>query len=101
MIIYSITIKIDLSAHDEWLAWMKEEHINEIINTGFFVDFKFHKILSQDERDGMTYNIQFKAKNIGDYFEYRDNYAPIFQEKANNKFKDKFVSFRTLLKEVN
>ena len=100
MIIYSVTIKIDLSAHNEWLKWMKEEHIPEVIEKGKFVGSKFHKVLNEDESDGVTYNVQFSVNSIGDYFEYRDNHAPELQQKSLAKFSEKYVAFRTLLREV-
>jgi hypothetical protein len=37
---------------------------------------------------------------MGDYFEYRDQFAAKLQRKGKDYFKDKFVAFRTLLKEV-
>ena len=39
MIIYNVTIKIDLDVHDEWLAWMKLEHIPRVRNVYFNVCF--------------------------------------------------------------
>ncbi len=100
MVIYSVTIKIDLSVHDEWMRWMKEEHIAEVIATGKFVESRFHRVLAEDERDGITYNIQYYTPTMQDYFEYRDNFAMELQQKSLARFKDKFVAFRTLLKEV-
>ena len=28
MIIYNVTINIDHSVHEDWLEWMKNEHVN-------------------------------------------------------------------------
>lgn len=100
MIIYSVTIKIDLSAHDEWLNWMKTEHIAAVIGTGKFVSAKFHRILNDDETDGITYNVQYRANSMSDYFDYKESFATEMQQKGNAKFEGKFVAFRTLLKEV-
>ena len=100
MIIYSVTVKIDLDVHDEWINWMKQEHIAEVLATGKFKHHRFHKVLAHDESDGITYNVQYYAPTMQDYFEYRDEHAQILQEKGASRFKDKFVAFRTLLKEV-
>ena len=32
MIIYNVTIRIDLSVHDLWIRWMKEEHMPLIVD---------------------------------------------------------------------
>ncbi len=40
MIIYNVTVKIDLDVHDLWLKWMKEEHIPRVMETACFTDCK-------------------------------------------------------------
>lgn len=100
MIVYSVTVKIDLDVHDLWLKWMKGIHIPEVMDTGKFVDYRMLRILEENETDGITYNMQYRAESIGDYFDYQKNHAPDLQRKALDLFKDKFVAFRTLLKEV-
>ena len=36
MIIYNVTIKVQASIHQEWLVWLKTDHIPAILNTGCF-----------------------------------------------------------------
>lgn len=100
MIIYSVTVKIDLSVHDEWFSWMKNNHIPDVIATKKFIDYRMFKILVDNESDGITYNIQYSAKTMTDYFDYLNNDAEALQVEHGAKYKDKFVAFRTLLKEV-
>lgn len=100
MIIYSITIKIDVAYHNQWLNWMKEVHIPDVLATGKFVDYNFYKILAENETDGFTYNVQYMANSMSDYFDYQKEYAPKLQSEHLNLFKDKFVAIRTLLKDV-
>lgn len=100
MIIYSVTVKIDLDVHNEWLHWMKSVHIPEVLNTKKFVDYRMLKVLTQDETDGITYNIQYRAQTMSDYFDYQNEFAPALQKDHTERYKDKFVAFRTLLKEV-
>ena len=33
MIIYNVTVKIEAEAADEWVKWMKEEHMPELMKT--------------------------------------------------------------------
>ena len=100
MIVYSVTVKIDLDAHNEWMNWMQSKHIPEVIATGKFVDYRMLRVLAEDESAGITYNIQYRAKTMTDYFDYQNDFAPELQVEHTTKYKDKFVAFRTLLKEV-
>lgn len=100
MIIYSVTVKIDLDVHNEWFSWMQSKHIPAVLKTEKFVDYNMCKVLVEDETEGITYNIQYKAKTMADYFDYLNDYAEVLQVEHGLKYKDKFVAFRTLLREV-
>lgn len=100
MIIYSVTVKINLDVHDEWFNWMKTKHIPNVLDTKKFIDYRMLRILAEDEKDGITYNIQYRAASMSDYFDYQNDFAPELQAEHSEKYKDKFVAFRTLLKEV-
>ena len=100
MIVYSVTVKIDLDVHDDWLDWMKSVHIPEVLNTKKFVDHRMLRILADDEQDGINYNVQYRALSMSDYFDYLNNHAPQLQKEHTERYKDKFVAFRTLLREV-
>ena len=100
MLVYNVTIKVNLSIHDEWLKWMKSKHIPDVMHTGLFLDHKIFRILEEDEREGISYAIQYIAANMGDYLEYQRAHAPELQKEHTEKYKDQFVAFRTLLKSV-
>ncbi len=100
MILYNVTVKVDLDIEPEWKAWMQEVHIPDVMKTGLFTDHKFCRLLEQDESDGITYAIQYFCRNMEDYFTYRDKYAPELQQKHAERYADKFVAFRTLLKVI-
>ena len=100
MIIYSVTVKIDLDAHDEWFSWMKRNHIPKVLATKKFIDYKMMKVLVDNETDGITYNIQYRANTMSDYFDYLNDLSTPLQKEHSERYKDKFVAFRTLLREV-
>lgn len=101
MIIYNVTVNIDLSVHDLWLTYMKESHIPDVMKTGCFVDYKISRILSkQEDESGETYAIQYRCKSMSEYNEYTEKHAPTLQKEHSAKFQGKFVAFRTLLEEV-
>ncbi len=99
MYIYNVTINIEASVHDEWLKWMQEEHIPDVMKTGCFIDNRMLKVLNVED-EGVTYSVQYTFLNMSDMDEYRTKYAPELQKHTADKFKDKFVVFRTLLEIV-
>lgn len=101
MIVYNISIKIVPDIEEEWLSWQKQEHIPEIMATGFFAENKFFRLMEQDETEGITYVIQYFAPSIENYEQYIEKFAPVLREKALKKWGDKFIAFRTVMQVVN
>ena len=99
MIVYNVTVKISNEKHDDWVDWMKNVHIPEVMETGKFVDYMFSKILVDDE-DGTNYSIQYHCKDLPTLEDYQENHAPSLQEKHSTRYKDHYVAFRTLLEIV-
>ena len=101
MIVYSVTVNIEDEVHDDWLQWMKETHIPDVMNTGFFSNYRILKVIShQEEKDGTTYNIQYDCVSMADLHKYQVQHAPKLQKEHNDLYENKFVAFRTLLEKA-
>lgn len=100
MLIYNVTIKVETAVADEWLLWMKEEHMPELLQTGLFLDSRLYHLLEQDEQEGITYVAQYFCQNIKDYNAYISLHAQKMREKGLNRFGNRFMAFRTLMEEV-
>lgn len=100
MILYNITINIDEGIHDEWLKWMKEVHIPDVMATGLFLENKIARILAEEE-GGKAYSIQYLAKSMDDYNRYQEEFASKLQAEHTERYAGKFGAFRTLLHVVH
>lgn len=101
MILYNVTVKIEHESHEAWVSWMKDVHIPDVMATGMFLEYRMGRLLGMDEADGVTYAIQYYATDMATFELYRTNFAPKLQADVNEKFKGKFVAFRTLLEIVD
>ncbi len=97
MIIYNVTINVEKNAEQEWVQWMKQEHIPEVMETGCFEGYKFCQLLKEEEQ-GTTYAVQYFCQSMDEYERYQDKYAAGLQQKHVAKYENKCVAFRTLLK---
>lgn len=94
MILYNVTVSLDASIHTDWLEWMRNVHIPEVMATGYFVEHKICKLLVDDE---ITYAIQYNCETLENLNEYQEKYSPALQQKHTERYKGKFGTFRTLL----
>jgi len=101
MIVYNVTIKVDPSIANDWLTWLQEEHVVEVLETGCFTDAKIMKLLEVDDSEGPTFAIQYFAENRSQYDLYIEKFAGIMRQKSFDKWGNKFIAFRSLMQVVN
>lgn len=99
-ILYNVTVKIMIDFAEEWLRWMQDIHVPEVMATGKFESYKMSEIIEDDEQ-GRTFAIQYVSPNMDTFQSYQLDHAKSLQEEHTNKYKDKYVAFRTLMKIIN
>ncbi len=97
MIIYNVTVGVDRSIEVEWLSWMKEFHIPNVMKTGMFIDYKILKVLTHDEPESTSFAVQYTAVSIEKLQFYLDHFSPLLRKEVQDKFGDKQVAYRTIL----
>nr|WP_321221571.1 DUF4286 family protein [uncultured Psychroserpens sp.] len=101
MIIYNITINIDDSVHDQWLEWMKTEHIPQVLGTGKFEKATLSQVMVDEEMGGQTYSVQYRSYSREALDAYYKEDADRLRQEGLKKFADKMLAFRTELKIVD
>lgn len=99
MVVYNVTISIDATIAEDWLQWMRDTHIPDVMATGHFRDSKICRVHGEEE-GGVTYAIIYTAISEEDLTTYQKQHAPRLQAEHTEKFQGKFASFRTLLSVV-
>ncbi|MBS1566028.1 MAG: DUF4286 family protein [Bacteroidetes bacterium] len=100
MIVLNSTIKVHPAIEERWLQWQQEEHIPEHMQTGLFTGYHLYRLLDQDDSEGSTYVLQYSTHSGAEYQQYLDQYAPVLQQKAFDKWGDLFIAFRTIMQSV-
>ena len=100
MLIYNITYAVPHDICHEWLQWIQQEHIPEILATGYFERHQLLKLLELDESESLTFACQFYTQTEGQYRNYITEYAPGLRLKANQRWGDQVIGFRTLMETV-
>lgn len=101
MIIYSVTVSVDEDVHEEWVSWMKQTHIPDVMATGFFLENRFAKVLLAKDEGGSTYSVQYLCSSMADLQKYQGSHAPRLQEDVKQRYEGKFVAFRTVLETID
>ncbi|HEX4958500.1 MAG TPA: DUF4286 family protein [Lacibacter sp.] len=100
MIIYNVTIKVEWAIHDQWLQWMQQEHMPELISTGCFYQSQLLRLIEVDEEEGPTYAAQYYAESKALYNQYIEKFSVEKREKAFQKWGSRFIAFRSVMQVV-
>ena len=101
MLIYNVTINIDDSVHDDWLLWMRDKHIPDMLATGKFSHAKMTRVLVEEEMGGTSYSVQYTTKDRETLEAYYKEDAERMRGDGLKRFADKFVAFRTELEVIS
>ena len=99
MILYNVTVKIKNEVKDDWLKWMREIHIPDMMATNLFIDNKLLRIFDEDT-DGTTYAIQYFCKDMETFQAYQGKHAKALQKDHSERYGKHYVAFRTLMEVI-
>lgn len=100
MLIYNVTTHVEPSIEQEWLLWMKEEHLPKMILTGCFLKAKLFKVITDQDQGGISYATQYHYDSRKEYEEYIALHAKTLRQDAIERFGNAILAFRTQLEEI-
>lgn len=101
MYVYNVTIKVAHTIADDWLIWLREVHIPEMIATGCFNKATVLRLLENTDEEGVTYAVQYLALHRADHERYLAEFAPKMRQKGLDKWGENYIAFRTLMQIVD
>lgn len=99
-LIYNVTIKVSHAIQADWLRWMQEVHLDEVVATGCFTSARLLHLIEADDEEGVTYAAQYEAANMADYDRYIQVHADALSKKGYDQWGDGFIAFRTLMQVI-
>ena len=99
MILYNVTSSLDAAIADEWVAFMRDTHMPEVVATGCFIKSQLLRLLDEEE-GGITYAAQYYAISLEQLEAYQEHFAPALRTDMDQRFGGRFAAFRTVLEVV-
>jgi len=100
MLVYNVTIKVEKAIAEEWLQWMLNEYIPQIMATNCFSTFNVLKLLDVDDSEGPTYAIQYVADENEGYERYKQQFFSVHNQSCFDRWGNGFIAFRTIMEVV-
>ena len=101
MIIYAVTVAIERRIQAEWLTWMRETHVPEVLQTGYFssCQISHHPLNEDSERE--VYTFSYTCKDLADFGKYQRDFAPALQEDHTKRYHGRFRASRAIMEVVD
>jgi len=99
MILYNVTVKVEKEIERDWLDWMQQVHIPDVMQTGLFSEYRLNRIL-HEEPDGATFAIQYLCANLEAFQQYQREHAQRLQKEHAQRYENRYVAFRTLMEVI-
>lgn len=100
MIIYNVTINIVSEKESEFVTWMKKIYIPRVMESGFFFEHRFLKLL-QNQEDGINFAVQFHTETMEKMLHFDRIYSKPIEDLLHTTFQNDYISFRSLLEPVD
>lgn len=97
MLLYNVTITVDKPIQEDWLQWMRETHIPEVMATGMFISHRLCRLLSHEHDDSEIFTIQYLVEDMDHLRRYTEQFAPELQRRHTARYEGKFAAFRTVM----
>ncbi len=97
MLLYNVTITIDQPVHQEWLHWMRETHIPEVMATGMILSYRISRLLGHEHEDSEIFTIQYTVQDMAHLRRYTEEFAPELQRRHAERYEGRYAAFRTVM----
>ena len=94
MILYSLTVTIELEFVDKWIEYMKSKHIQDVLNTECFTSAQFFEA---ESTLGNVFRVNYYVKSKELLDRYFSDFAPALRKDHDDLFGEHVSAQRTLL----
>lgn len=101
MLLYNVTVTIDLDIQADWQRWMQNTHIPDVMATGMFISYRMSRLIGHEHVDSEIFTIQYLVKDMAHLMHYQQDFAPDLQEQVRVRYEGKYAVFRTVMELVD
>ena len=101
ILLYNVTVTIDLDVFKDWQHWMQDTHIPDVMATGMFMSYRMCRLIGHEHTDSEIFTVQYLVKDMAHLMRYQQEYAPELQEAVRKRYDGKYAVFRTVMEVVD
>jgi hypothetical protein len=100
MIISNITYSIDKTLEQDFLEWLEEVHIPEVMMTLKPKSYRIMRLLTEIENAGATFSVQYNFDTLTDFEQFENEFQKDLDYEIHKRYSGHYVFFPSLLEEI-
>jgi len=100
-VVYLVYIAVDAGREAEWLRWMCDQHVPDVIATGSFDSATILRDPASDSPHRVAFRIAYTAASQAALTEYQRAHAPALQAEHTARYEGCFEARREILPVVH
>ena len=101
MILYIVNVTVKKDIQDEWLNWMKEIHIPNVLKTGYFVKADIYNIiLPAKSGNEVSFSVQYESESYEKFMSYTVKESKRLQKEHANRFENNVKAERYVIEKI-
>lgn len=101
MLVFNTTYHIEEKSKKNFLIWIEEYYIPQVLKSDLLKNPKMMKVLSNQEDSTSTYSLQWEVEDSKVLHTWYSQYGAEINKEMTSIFKDDVIGFPTLLEVVN
>jgi len=97
MLIYNITFLVADKVSDQWVQWVNNSHIPEMVASGYFTEPRLAKVLSDHGQGGTSYSVQYHVADMQELGAWHRKFGSAMERNCASLFGEDVLLFTTVL----
>ncbi len=97
MIIFNTTYCVTDKVYGGFIKWLKEQHIPQMLASGFFSDERVSKVITQEEQEGTSVSVQLTAQSMDAIADWNEQHGDLFKMEVASLFSEEVLFFSTFM----
>ncbi len=95
--LYIVHVLVDHDVLDKWTRYMREQHIDDVLDTGCFQAAWMTRNEERDDEHGVAFTMCYESPNAQTFEHYQSEHAPALKQDHADRFAGKVRATRELL----
>lgn len=99
-VVYCVTVSINRELVEDWLNWMRQVHIRDVLKTGCFTSHRLLELQTEDTQPQVQFLIQYDCESKEVLTEYWREHASAIQAEHTRRYGGQFHARRDVFRVI-